>query len=284
MNSTPSTGQMRRRPPPPASVRGVDPRDVLSRPAAGPDLVLRYADHADGLIDVFLAPSLGRPQVPAPLLVLVHGGFWRQEFDRTHLRPLATWLARDGFVVATPEYRRTGGAGRWPQTGDDVELALAVTPGLVDAAAPGHIDPTAPAVVAGHSAGGHLALWAGLRTGGHRVRSIVALAPVSDLVYAAETGMGDNAAQALLGGEPRDVPERYAETDLPRMLPSDVRVVIVQGTDDKQVTVSMNRTLASEHESDPNLTYMELSGVEHFALIDPLSQAFREVVLPALRT
>ncbi len=246
--------------------------------------MLRYAAHSDGLVDVFFPPSLGRPQAPAALLVLVHGGFWRQEFDRIHLRPLATWLARDGFVVATPEYRRTGGAGGWPQTGDDVEMALADTPGLVDAAAPGRIDPTAPAVVAGHSAGGHLALWAGLRAGAERVRSIVALAPVSDLVYAAERGMGEHAAQALLGGEPGDVPERYAEADILRMLPSDVRVVIVQGTDDKQVTVSMNRALAAEHESDPNLTYVELTGVEHFALIDPLSQACRDVVLPALRT
>jgi alpha-beta hydrolase superfamily lysophospholipase len=163
-------------------------------------------------------------------------------------------------------------------------MVLTAVPGLVDAVAPGRIDPAAPAVVSGHSAGGHLAMWAGLRAGSDRVRSIVALAPVSDLVYAAETGMGGNAAQALLGGEPHDVPELYAEADILSMLPSDVHVVIVQGTDDKQVTVSMNRALAAGHESDPNLTYVELEGVEHFALIDPLSAAFQDNVLPALRT
>lgn len=258
----------------------LDPRDVLSRPAAGPDIVLRYADHSDGLVDVFLPPSLGRPKAPAPLLVLVHGGFWRQDFDRRQLRPLATWLARDGFVVATPEYRRMGGSGDWPGTADDVEVALLATPGLVDAAAPGRIDTTASAVVSGHSAGGHLAMWAGLRAGPGRVRAVVALAPVGDLRYAALTGMGDRAVQQLLGGEPDEIPEVYADADPLRVLPDGVPVTILQGTDDEQVQAEANRRMAARH---PAIHYVELEGVEHFALIDPQSRAFRGSVLPILR-
>ena len=253
---------------------------MLSRPAAGPDLVLRYADHADGLVDVFLPPGLGRPVDPAPLLVLLHGGFWRQEFGRRHLRPLAAGLVREGIVVATPEYRRTGGAGGWPQTADDVERSLATTPGLVEAAAPGGIDPAAPAVVSGHSAGGHLAMWAGLRAGSARVRAVVALAPVSDLRYAARCNLDRGATQALLGGEPDAMPDRYTDADPLRLGLGDVPVTIVQGTDDEQIPVEMNRLVAADH---PGITYVELEGVDHFALIDPLSPAFRDHVLPTLR-
>ncbi len=263
------------------SVDGVDPRDVLSRPADAPDLVLRYADHADGLIDVFLPASLGWSAEPAPLLVMLHGGFWRQEFDRTHLRPLAASLVRDGFVVATPEYRRVGGAGGWPATGNDVTAALAATSELIERAAPGRIDPQRAVALAGHSAGGHLALWSGLRTDPARIARIIGLAPVADLVYAARAGMGDGAVQALLGGEPAHVPAAYAEADPLRLLPGRVPVTIVQGTDDKQVTVAMNRRIASRH---TDIDYVELPGVDHFALIDPLSEAFRDHVLPALRS
>ncbi len=257
----------------------MDPRDVLSRPAAGPDLVLRYADHVDGLIDVFLPPRLGLPREPGSLLVLLHGGFWRQEYDRAQLRPLAARLVREGYVVAAPEYRRVGGLGGWPATGGDVEAAVAAAARLVDGAARGWITRSAPVLLAGHSAGGHLAMWAGLRAGPSVVRRVVALAPVADLAYAAEAGMGDHAVAALLGGGPHDVPDAYADADALRLLPGEVPVAIVHGDADLQVAVAMSRQVAIEH---PEIDYAELEGVDHFALIDPLSPAFRDHVLPAL--
>lgn len=258
----------------------MDPLDVFSRPAEGPDAVLRYAPHADGLIDVFLPPALGRPSTPRPLLVLVHGGFWRQEWDRTHLRPLANAFAQRGLVVAVPEYRRTGGAGGWPMTGDDVRLAVEASPGLVDGVAPGWIDPSAPIVVAGHSAGGHLALWAGLRAGPEKVSRVVALAPVADVAHAARADLDDGAAQALLGGGPDELSAAYADADpFGAAIPSDTDVVVIHGTEDRQVPVEMSRQLVAAH---PSVTYAELAGVDHFALIDPLSDAFADVVLPAV--
>jgi acetyl esterase/lipase len=120
------------------------PTDVLTRAAEPPDAVVRYADHEDGVIDVFLPASVGRPSEPSALVVFVHGGFWRQEWDRRHVRPLANALIARGVVVAVPEYRRTGGAGGWPQTGDDVETAVATAPRLISEVAPGWVDPEAP--------------------------------------------------------------------------------------------------------------------------------------------
>lgn len=257
----------------------MDSREVLSRPAGGPDAMLRYAEHRDGLVDIFLPPSTGTPEQPHPLVVVVHGGFWREEHDRRHVRPLAVALAQRGMVVAVPEYRRVGGLGGWPETADDVEAALATTPAMVEAVAPGQLDPAVPCHLVGHSAGGHLALWAGLRASRGRVSSITALAPVSDLGYAAHAGLGDNATQALLGGGPGDVPELYAQADAAALLPGDVRVTIIQGTDDQQVAVEMNRRLAAHH---PEVAYVELDGVDHFALIDPLSAAFAAAVQPRL--
>jgi acetyl esterase/lipase len=250
----------------------VDPRDVLERPAPSPDLVVRYAHHRDALVDVYLPPGIGRPSHLGRLLVLVHGGFWRPTYDRRHLRPMAAGLAADGWTVASVEYRRAAQGG-WPAAAHDVVRAAEVVTDLVDAAAPGRIDPHAPFVISGHSAGGHLALWAGLRAGS-RVERVVALAPVSDLAWAAGVGMGDGAVPALLGGLPAEQPAAYADADVIRHLDGRVAVTIVQGTADEQVAVEMNRRVAYDH---PHVRYLELAGVDHFALIDPLSPAFGTV-------
>ncbi len=275
---------------------------MLSRTARGPDRELRYDDHPDAVIDLFLPPvagdedppcapgptptpavdSLGAGPSPAeatPLLVFFHGGFWREEWDRTHVRPLAWALATAGFVVATPEYRR--GASSWPDMSADVEASLDAVRRLVDGAAPGCIDREAPLVLSGHSAGGHLAMWVGLRAGPAVVRHIVALAPVADVGYAARTGMGDNAAQDLLGGGPTDAPEAYAAADVVSLLPGGVPVTLIQGDADRQVAVEMNRLVSravTPEESDAAFRYVELPGVDHFALIDPESNAWPAVL------
>jgi acetyl esterase/lipase len=260
--------------------------DVLDRATEPPDAVVRYADHEDGVIDVFLPASVGAPAEPCRLVVFVHGGFWRQEWDRRHVRPLANALVARGIAVAVPEYRRTGGAGGWPQTGDDVELAVATAPRLIDEVAPGWIDPAVPIVVSGHSAGGHLALWAGLRVGQPAVSAVVALAPVSDLRFAARERLDGDATRILLGGEPDDVPDTYDAADpfagLAAHASGDSRhpsITVVHGTADAQVPVTMSRAIAQRH---PRIHYIEIEGSDHFALIDPLSRPFADAVLPAL--
>jgi acetyl esterase/lipase len=218
----------------------------------------------------------------APLVVFLHGGFWRTEWDRVHARPLARALARAGFAVATPEYRR--GPRSWAEMSTDVATAVSSAARLVDQNMPGHIDAEAPVIVAGHSAGGQLALWAGGRAGPDAVLRIVALAPVTDLRFAAETGMGDDAAPELLGGSPSEVPDAYAAADVVEVLHGGVPVTIIQGEADAQVPVAMNRGIAQRLGSSPgwSFRYVELPGVDHFALIDPLSDAW-PTVLRAVR-
>lgn len=240
--------------------------DVTTRESAPPDAVLRYAAHDEGLIDVHLPADVTRPR---PLLVFVHGGFWRQRYDRTHARPLANALVERGFVVALPEYRR--GRSAWPTTVQDLQAALAALPGLLD----GLAVPTTGLTLAGHSAGGHLVLW--LANEGYDVRRVVGLAPVADLRYAARTGMGDDAAPDFLGGTPDSIPEVYDAADPATRLEDRpaTEVVVVHGDADEAVDVESSRLLVERH---PWIDYRELPGVDHLALIDPLSAAWPAVL------
>ena len=263
-------------------------RRVLDRPAREPDAVLRYADHADGVVDVRLPEPRGESTLgAAPVVVLLHGGFWRAEWDRRHIRPLADGLAALGAVVLTPEYRRTGAPdGGWPGTFDDIAAMLDALPRLrAETGAAG----AAPVALVGHSAGGHLALWGAAR---HRLPTtsrwyapqayplagIVGLAPVSDVAYAAEADLDGGAAVALLGGARSEVPERYAKTDPMQLLPIGRRVAVLHGTADPHVPVEMSRAFAAAAQAaGDDVRLRVLPDVEHFALIDPLSPVWPDV-------
>ena len=90
-------------------------------------------------------------------MVLIHGGSWQARQGRIVMRGLAGDLLRRGWATWNIEYRRVGNGGGWPHTFADVAAAIDHL-----AAIDAPID-LANVSVLGHSAGGHLALWAASR-------------------------------------------------------------------------------------------------------------------------
>ncbi|MGX7826236.1 alpha/beta hydrolase family protein [Actinokineospora sp. 24-640] len=254
-------------------------RELLDSTVRAPDETKRYGPGAENLIDLWWPPG-----VPTATVVVLHGGFWRAAYDRTHTRPMCVALAEAGYLVAAVEYRRVGNpGGGWPGTFTDVAAALDALPRLTRGAVTGN-----QTVLLGHSAGGHLALWA---AGRHRVADnsarpvegwlvpagVVALAAVCDLRMAGALGLGDGAVQALLG-DPRRSPDRYRMADPARLLPLGRRCVLVHGTDDDRVPLGVSRRyrdLAVAAGDDVML--VDLPGADHFDLIDPAARTWPAV-------
>lgn len=252
---------------------------VLDRPAPPPDTTVRYGPLPDHVADVRWPVNAG--EGPAPLVLVVHGGFWRCTFDRRHTGPQCVGLAAAGFAVASVEYRRTGQpGGGWPGTLDDVTAAVTAVPDLVGAAASaaGRDVDTAGTVLLGHSAGGHLVAWAAATQHLPHVVGAVALAGVLDLVQAARLGLdpgpGGSAVEALLAGAPGEVPERYAAADPTRLGAPGVPVVAVHGDVDTTVPLS----LSTAYTQATRQRLVVLPGVDHLAVIDPRSSAWPRVL------
>ena len=201
------------------------------------------------------------PDGPAPYrtVVLVHGGYWRPKYDRSLEDALAEDLAGRGYLVWNIDYAAADAP--FPTT---LEHVLAAH----DHAAR---DPrVGPVAVVGHSAGGHLALWLGAQ---RDPALVVAQAPVAALADGFAQGLGNGAIGTLLGGSPEELPERYAVADPVRLLPTDVRTVLVHGTDDEPVPLSQSETyLAAARAAGDNCT-LELYDGGHFEHLDPASEA-----------
>lgn len=212
------------------------------------------------MYDVWLAPAA------EVTVVLVHGGFWRADWDRSHLRPAAEALAGHGYAVAVPEYRRTGmPGGTWPGPGDDVAAALAAIRG--DDALP------APTVLVGHSAGGHLAVWLLHRPEALGVLGAVSLAGCLDLRMVGRLGLDDGAADALMGRPGwRDDPGLGADpVDLG---PTPAPVRLLHGTLDAQVPLAVSQSWMDTVGTEGRDALVVLEDADHFDLIDPRSSAW----------
>ncbi|MFG2095821.1 alpha/beta hydrolase family protein [Streptomyces sp. NPDC048612] len=244
---------------------------LLGLAPVAPDRTVAYGPHPDQVVDVYVPRSGdgGRAADRGPLVVLLHGGFWRAAYDRRHLSPLAAELAGRGMPVGLAEYRRVGAGGGVPQTFDDVSAAV----GAARTALAGETaDPEV--VLAGHSAGGHLALLAAARPGTHVTR-VVAVAPVADLARAHELGLSDGAVAELLGGGP-GFPERLAAADPALRPPADVPVTLLHGTHDPEVPLDLSRRYLARNPGGTDLR--ELTGVGHYAPVTPGSPSCHTLV------
>jgi acetyl esterase/lipase len=198
-------------------------------------------------------------------------------------RPGTAGASGSGSPAARPA------AGRWPDTFDDVAAALDALPALAARAlGPDTADPRR-VVLTGHSAGGHLALWAAARhvlppaSPWHRpsppaLRGVVALAPIADLASAVRLRVCSDAVLGLLGG-PGHLAARLPQADPAALLPTGIAVTIVHGTTDNvvppQVTAAFTAAAAAAGE-EPVTAW--LPGTGHFPLIDPSTDACAAVV------
>ncbi|WP_053728862.1 alpha/beta hydrolase family protein [Streptomyces sp. WM6378] len=220
---------------------------------------------------------------PVPLVVLLHGGFWRDQYDRHYLTKAIDSLTGDNIAVANVEYRRTGAGGGWPTTFTDVAQALDVLPALFEREHPGRVD-LDRVVYVGHSAGGQLGLWAALR---HRlapgtpgwsanpakVAGVVALAAVADMAESHRLNLGEGAVAHFLGGGPEDVPERYAAADPAGLGELGIPVFLVHGELDEMVPVSVSRS----YQAAAGGTLIEVPGASHVDVVRPGSAAWPAV-------
>lgn len=230
---------------------------ILSLPAAQPDEVVRWGPEPDQVADL----RLGSPD--QPLVIVIHGGFWRPRTDRTHTRHMTLALAERGYTVVSAEYRRVLGSP--DLTMDDIRVALHVLPTSLHGYFNGRV------ILMGHSAGAHLALWAAAESPPPGLLGTIAMAPISDLVAADAAHLGNDALRDFLGVPALDRPDLDpARQDHPAQ-----RTVLLAGGQDDEVPAAISDGYVRAH---PAVEFEVISAAGHYSFIDPTSAAWPMII------
>ena len=198
-------------------------------------------------------------KAPVGLMIVVHGGCWLNQFDLDHTRALATELATQGFATWLLEYRRVGDpGGGWPGSLQDVQAGINA---VLQTA------PSLPAVLAGHSAGGHLALLAAQDThvdGTGQIKGVIGLAAITDIArYAEGQNSCQQAARAFMGGSPATLPQAYTAASVRK---SPFNTHLLHG--------NLDTIVPAEQAEVHGLTNKIVNGAGHFDWIHTETAAF----------
>ncbi len=228
--------------------------------------------------------SLPRAEPPHPVVVLVHGGGYRELYDLSPLGSVAASLTEAGFAVWNIEYRRHGNGGEYPQMFLDVAAAVDHLRHIADE----HSLNLSQVISMGHSAGGHLALWLAAR---HRikdssplfsdsplaVRAVLALAPFADIALLASAESSSDALLAVMGGRPDDAPNNYASGSPRELLPLAKPQAIIVGNEDTAILENARAYAGAAKALGDEASLTVLPDAGHFEIVSVQSPAWRQV-------
>ena len=250
--------------------------DILSLKPPPADARVAYGSDPNQFCDLRLPRSIGA----FPLVINIHGGFWRARYSLDHAGHLCAAITASGLATANLEYRRVGNdGGGWPGTFGDIRAAYSF---LLQNAGQRRFDPQR-VLVMGHSAGGQLALC--LAAHETTVSRVISLAGVVDLKHAYQLHLSHDAVVEFLHGTPSEVPDHFREANPMQLSIPHARQVLIHGTGDEDVPPEFSRdyVAAKKDRGKEDVELLEIAGAGHMDLIDPRSEAWNSVAESILR-
>jgi len=271
----------------PADAGPISFADLLARPRPAAQQRIHYGDAPSQFADLWLPSGDG----PHPVVVMIHGGCWRADLPGLELMAYAAEDFRQhGFAVWNVEFRRLGEpGGGYPGSFQDVASAF---DWLRKIAKADRLD-LKNVIAMGHSAGGHLAMWAAARKRLPKssplyrdnplpIKAVVSLAGILDLSLYRVQGPpvcgGPRVIDLLVGVASRGPWDMFNDTSPAEMLPIHVPQAIISGALDPIVPAAFGRAYAAKAAAaGDSVQEVTISDAAHFELIDPQSSAFEKI-------
>lgn len=271
--------------------RMLRPADIDALPSKPATARIAYGPDSMHFGDLRLPDGPG----PFPVAIVIHGGCWVERYASVvNSSPLADALRDAGVATWNIEYRRADSrGGGWPNTFIDVAMGAE----HLREVAKSHPLDLSRVVTVGHSAGGHLALWLAAlprvpasspvaRRDPLPIKGVVGLASIADLraYRAIEKDMCGEVVDALMGGSPETVADRFAAGSPGELLPTGVPQVQVVGTLDRVMPPAMRDAWERKvRAAGDSLEVVALDGLAHHEVMSPRTAAFAPIRDAVLR-
>lgn len=259
--------------------------DYMGQPRMAADHRISYGAEPAQVVDLFLPSRRGGH----PVVILIHGGCYLAEYEGlAQTSGIARDLAQRGYAVWNVEYRKLGevGAG-YP--GTFLDIAQAVDRLRVEA--PRYHLKLDRVVAIGHSAGGHLALWAAARgrlpkssplwrSDPLPIGSVISLGGIGDLegqgrIFAG--ACGPEPIPRIIGAATR--PEPFGDTSPAELLPTGTRTVMISGDLDHVMPPATGHDYAERLRKAGDFgEAVAIPQASHFDVVMPGTAAWRVVV------
>jgi acetyl esterase/lipase len=257
--------------------------DLLTLPSAPAAARIPYGADPNQFLDLRSPGPEQKSKNPAPLIINIHGGFWRSRYGLDHAGHLCAALTAKRLVTANVEYRRVGNeGGAWPASFDDIRTAYNF---LIQGDEQHNFDP-GKLLIMGHSAGAQLALCLAARE--QKITRVISLAGVVDLERAYQLHLSNDAVVEFLRGTPHEAADHYREADPMQLSIPQARQLLIHGTADDVVPLEFSREYVALKQKragkeKEKVQLEEIPGAGHFALIDPRTPAWKKVEQAILR-
>jgi acetyl esterase/lipase len=267
----------------PVGAQYLSPFDVNKLPSKPADARIAYGSEPLQFGDLRLPKGEG----PFPVVVVIHGGCWLSIANLDNTAPMADALRDAGVATWNVEYRPADlPGGGWPGTFEDIANAV----DHVRALAEKHPIDLARVIVAGHSAGAHLALWSAARSRLKGDNSLHRGNPLPMVAAVALGGPGDlrdfdtygseicgPGLQQLLGGKPDAVPDRWAQASPAELLPLGVGQLLIVGESDRVMPPRAREAYVAKAKAAGDPVELVVVPGAHFEVIAPTAETFATV-------
>lgn len=267
-------------------------RDIVDRkdrPTA--THIIKYGVEANQYGELWLPEKSSVTKLP--VVMLLHGGCWRQDLPGPELVAfLANALKRRGVAVWSVSYRRVGNKQEKFSPYPDTFLDVAAAADKLRELALAYPLDIKRVVTTGHSAGGHLAMWLAAR---HKlpsdsvlylkeplpIFSTVGIAAMPDLSYASKASAhacGADTIDLLIDTKARGN-AAYLDTSITPLLPLNVNQLLISAVYDAIVAPAQaHRYQTQARVKAETVELLTLDDAGHFELIAPWTKAGERVV------
>jgi acetyl esterase/lipase len=264
-----------------ANPKAIDMLEWL--PSSPPDHRILYDTNPSTFGELHLPKNTAPGPHGFPVVAWIHGGGWTADWTIAHTDPLVDALTKQGIATWSIEYRRLGNVGGgFPNTFLDVAHAV----DFLRKIAPQYKLDLNRVVVAGHSSGGHLALWVAGRGNIPKdsalyvsdplpLKGVVSLAGVVDLETAMTVGGRKDALELLNVQDAAAAAPLWPTTNPARLLPFHIPQILIVGTKDNPWRVTITKTFAeTATQKSDTVSLIIPEGANHFDMVDAKGPAF----------